>query len=1159
MSKLAEGISKAIADEASGQIAKYEADKTISGEVFAIVDITTGEYKIKYQDGVWSAFAQNQTKYNVGDSVLVKIPLGDFSKTKYIEGYTYNTDTDVSQDASQVEESFSPDWSSIYGKDNWSNEYGLIAYHSNPEKIFEKTTEDAERDKIFAQYGNQATKFRISADFLTTFVDAKTKGNYGLRFTFKTSKEDNPTVVYTLDTKDFNGDPYRNTVWAPQSMLLTVPKNYLSSLESIEFFQEEFEAEDPEGNKTQANIFCRNLKIEWVNITDLTDSSYYLSISSPQGTIFTSAVKELKLQVKLMSGNNSLMSKSSCSCLWYKEDASVLAGGENYEKIAGAGWLRIEEDSFDTISVTSTNYPATITNFKVIVIYNKDKILFREFSLYNLESKHDLYLMFDNNILSIKDRKSETSTASGEWYIELPDGTRKKFGDDKTTSIDLTDYLSYPWIKVYCNVTDGSTLPSVLHWTNYRSEEDEELPDFTLQYKGDDVFHYDANGDIYDTTEYGDGIEHILTCEVVSSQSDSSTFTMKWLDGDKQEITGEPQEITNSMIQKVWVDKANNSLHFKVKTKFQNSAIKNTLYVRLIALDGSFVDYAKDITFLKDGDQGTNGASFVCIIRPVDNNGIIKSGVTALKYSEISKGVSEWTKDTLCFKAFVYYDGELINDQSDYTISYTWDSYGIKSLTNNKAICTISMDGETKAPKDFNGFYIKVSVKVNDKSGESTEVYAYCPVDVCVGNLNLLDVEYMAPQFIKYSSSGANPQFANQFVKFVYQGTKGSVTSDSTLMNVKDGRLIPVSRFNGNKNNCVGKLNMIKTENDLNYLIHSVFFYLNTYGNEAINGWDGTSISIDNDKKTILAPQVGAGQKDAENRFSGIIMGKDTSQSQVGLYGYSAGVNTFALKEDGTASFGVNGQITIDGSKAQITGKNSGAEQYMTINLTNEGENTKAIKVGENFSVGYDGNVVATGGIVGGWKLAADSLSSGSSSSYVELNSGPYKEKTNTEYALWAGNTSPTAAPFSVTKKGELKATNATITGNITATSGTIGGCIIKDKTLQIADANISGKITADHIDGTKLEVTDGTFSGKVTASEGTIGGWVIKSNCLKREDDYGSIFLYTDDDDPASDKKGRIVIKNSKRDIVFSVDRDGNVICNTSLTGTGVGKAYFG
>lgn len=1038
MSKLAEGISKAIANEASGQIAKYEADKTISGEVFAIVDVTTGEYKIKYQDGIWSAFAQNQKKYNIGDNVLVKIPLGDFSKTKYIEGYTYNTDTDASQNASQVEESFSPDWSSIYGKDNWSNEYGLIANCSDPLKIFENTNENVEKDKIFAQYGNQATKFRISAEFLTTFVDAKTKGNYGLRFTFKTSKEDNPTVVYTLDTKDFNGDPYRNTVWAPQSILLTVPKNYLISLESIEFFQEEFEALDPEGNESQANIFCRNLKIEWVNITDLTDSSYYLTISSPQGTIFTSAIKELKLQVKLMSGNNSLMSKSSCSCLWYKEDASVLAGSEKYEKIAGAGWLRIEKDSFDTISVTSMKYPATTTNFKVIVIYNKDKILFREFSLYNLESSHDLYLIFDNNILSVKDRKSETSTFSGEWYIELPDGTRKKFSDDKTASIDLTNYLSYPWIKVYCNVTDGSTLLSVLHWTNYRSEEDEELPDFTLQYKGDDVFHYDANGDIYDTTEYGDGIEHILTCEVISSQSDSSTFTMKWLNGDKQEITDKQQDIVNSMIQKVWIDKANNSLHFKVKTKFQNSAINNTIYVRLIALDGSFVDYAKDITFLKDGDQGTNGTSFVCIIRPINSDGTIKSGVTALKYQN-----NTWTKDILKFKTFIYYDGELISNQTDeYDITYTWKSFGIKTLnSDNSTICSISMEEETNSPDKFNGFYIKVSARIKykdeNKNIESTEVYAYYPVDVCVGNLDLLKIEYAAPQFIKYSSSGTNPQFNNQFVKFTYDNKEGEIKSESELLDITNGRLTPVSRFDGVKNDCVGKLSMMPISNTSNYLLHSIFLYLNTYGNEAINGWDGTSIEIDNEGNTILAPQIGAGKKNSENQFSGVVMGKDSIQSRVGLYGYSDGINTFALTEDGKASFGVNDQITIDGTKAQITGKKSGSDQYMTINLVDMGNGTYAIQVGNKFLVDYQGNLTCINADV----------------------------------------------------SGKITATSGSFTGEITANSGTIGDCKIENGVLKISQANISGKLTADVIDGSELNVNSANIADSVNAD------WVYAGN----------------------------------------------------------------
>jgi hypothetical protein len=49
--------------------------------------------------------------------------------------------------------------------------------------------------------------------------------------------------------------------------------------------------------------------------------------------------------------------------------------------------------------------------------------------------------------------------------------------------------------------------------------------------------------------------------------------------------------------------------------------------------------------------------------------------------------------------------------------------------------------------------------------------------------------------------------------------------------------------------------------------------YLDTYGNEAINGWDGTS--IETAEGHIYAPQVGAGKKDSYNRFTGVVMGVD--------------------------------------------------------------------------------------------------------------------------------------------------------------------------------------------------------------------------------------------------------------------------------------------
>lgn len=131
---------------------------------------------------------------------------------------------------------------------------------------------------------------------------------------------------------------------------------------------------------------------------------------------------------------------------------------------------------------------------------------------------------------------------------------------------------------------------------------------------------------------------------------------------------------------------------------------------------------------------------------------------------------------------------------------------------------------------------------------------------------------------------------------------------------------------------------------------------LNHYGNSAINGWDGQSISLDKEKGVILAPTIGAGYKDkATNLFSGVIMGIDTQWKKqdlvnnwsedmrlafgyddadiknnpymAGLYGYSKGVSTFGLMENGTAFFGRadrGGRIIIDGYNATIYGGANG-------------------------------------------------------------------------------------------------------------------------------------------------------------------------------------------------------------------------------------------
>ena len=94
---------------------------------------------------------------------------------------------------------------------------------------------------------------------------------------------------------------------------------------------------------------------------------------------------------------------------------------------------------------------------------------------------------------------------------------------------------------------------------------------------------------------------------------------------------------------------------------------------------------------------------------------------------------------------------------------------------------------------------------------------------------------------------------------------------------------------------------------------------LNTYGLSSLNAWDGTHIEINEDENYILAPQIGAGEKNEQNQFTGIVMGKATTYDKVknengelvggtsiGLLGYADGKQSIWLDaKSGKAVFGL--------------------------------------------------------------------------------------------------------------------------------------------------------------------------------------------------------------------------------------------------------------
>lgn len=80
----------------------------------------------------------------------------------------------------------------------------------------------------------------------------------------------------------------------------------------------------------------------------------------------------------------------------------------------------------------------------------------------------------------------------------------------------------------------------------------------------------------------------------------------------------------------------------------------------------------------------------------------------------------------------------------------------------------------------------------------------------------------------------------------------------------------------------------------------------------------------------------------------------------------------------------------------------------------------------------FRGKVKAESGSIGGWNLAADQLWSGSGNTFVSLNSS---KAANSPYAIWAGDTDPTRAKFSVKRDGTMYAGKGIFSGTVKAAS----------------------------------------------------------------------------------------------------------------------------
>lgn len=250
----------------------------------------------------------------------------------------------------------------------------------------------------------------------------------------------------------------------------------------------------------------------------------------------------------------------------------------------------------------------------------------------------------------------------------------------------------------------------------------------------------------------------------------------------------------------------------------------------------------------------------------------------------------------------------------------------------------------------------------------------------------------------------------------------------------------------------VSKLALMMIRNASGYRLG---IYLESYSSEnkkpVINIFDGSDTN----------PKVVLGKLDGTPKINNI------SPTGYGLYSDNAFLKGTIIATSGTiGGFTLstnsiqNGTFGQDGSVMMSLGSNNSASIGDSGNI-----NGWTFTAGSKFGVTKNGAMYATSGKIGGFNI--DSTYLQSSDKTVGLSASA------SDWAFWAGGADISTAKFRVNHAGQLWATSADISGKITATSGKIGGCSIKDNVLQIANVNINSisaeKITSGTLDSDRI------------------------------------------------------------------------------------------
>lgn len=437
------------------------------------------------------------------------------------------------------------------------------------------------------------------------------------------------------------------------------------------------------------------------------------------------------------------------------------------------------------------------------------------------------------------------------------------------------------------------------------------------------------------------------------------------------------------------------TIKFKLSNQFSYNKTNNTIYCEIIRYkdknSGIVTDSYQGSITLQFGLQGTNGTGW-------------SFNIISNQRALIDKGAGQ-NKMTLT-ATFEDSEGNPIAD-SNWVNKVKWSWYQTQYGTSEaqKRYSMSKTVGKTIdiTRNDYIDCYAIIQAKLEgwqDKNGNKIDLVAYMPI--AAGNPSYY---LTGASRVVYNNAGTSPSYdeapyvlyaSNHTVVNAIDYTYSIISPETNknkcfTINTTEGNLKPLSLLPTQVPKMA--LQVYDNKNKWASYIQPILVLKNGYQSKLLNEWNGT-LTIDNTNNSIFSALMGAGVKNNDNTFTGVLLGAvgtEISSAKTGIYGMQSGQLRYKLDENGNFYVGTGSDnridfsgttdktLTIEAKKFTLKINNSAGANQLYLGST---ANTNRAWLQFKDKVYFYSDGTAT---IGGWDIATNTISAINEQEYTVL------------------------------------------------------------------------------------------------------------------------------------------------------------------------------